>query len=564
MPRSRNSLPVVALSLLVLLLLQATAEAADGDFELHIVHLNDFHARFEPINSGGGSCSPSGACFGGIARVATEARRLIDAAGDNYLFLNAGDNFQGTVWYSLYKWNVTAAILNMLPWDAATLGNHEFDDKIAGLVPFLDNINFPMVVANLDISQEPRLTGKFNKSVVIERGGRRIGIVGYMLRSTPDIASTEKLIFLDEAESLAEEAKRLKEDGVDIIIGLSHSGLDVDRQVAAKVAEVDIIVGGHSHTLLYTGTPPDNDTAEDVYPVMVTQESGHKVAIVQAMAYTKYLGNLVATFDSNGELLSATGNPVLLDETVEEDPEILEALAPWQAGLEELETRKVGETKVFLDTSSNACKRGECNMGNFITGAMLDEMAVLQSNSSSQRWTEAPIAITNSGGIRASIEEINNGTITYSDLITVLPFENTIDIIEITGATLRKALEFSVNDTDTWKSKRQGPLYFRYLLHYSGLRVEIDVRQPVGQRVTRVSVLCAACNVPRYEPLKDDAWYPVAVNSFLAEGGDAFYMFRDEARSRTIGRVDVDVMLDYMARFSPIVQGLDGRTVVLS
>ncbi|XP_077260308.1 apyrase isoform X2 [Temnothorax americanus] len=401
-------------------------------FELSIIHLNDFHARFEQTSSSSGSCQEGHEkdCVGGIARVYTAVNQLVKER-PNAIFLNAGDHFQGTLWYNIHRWNVTALFLNMLPHDAMTIGNHEFDNKIEGVVPFLKNVNAPVVVTNIDDSEEPTIQGLYKNSTIIERNGTKIGVIGVILSTTNLLSNTEKLKFLDEVRTVNDEAKRLKEKGVDIIIVLSHCGLNVDRIMAANCPLIDVIVGGHSHTFLYSGPPPSIDAPADEYPVVVTQnETDRTVLIVQAAAFTKYLGNLTVWFDDQGEVVDWDGNPLLLDQSVEEDPEILEALKPWKEEVDGTALKKIGKTRVLLDRN---CRYKECNMGNLITDAMVD--AVVDDAKNKTHWTYAAVACSNSGGIRTSIEE---SEITYGDLIMVHPFENTWDTVELTGESIKK------------------------------------------------------------------------------------------------------------------------------
>lgn len=131
------------------------------------------------------------------------------------------------------------------------------------------------------------------------------------------IASTEKLKFLDESITVRAEAALLKAQGIDIIIVLSHCGLDVDYTIARNAGpDVDVIVGGHSHTFMYSGQSPGPDRPQDMYPAVVTQDSGHKVLIVQASAYTKYVGDLTVYFDEAGEPVHWEGQPMYLDTDV--------------------------------------------------------------------------------------------------------------------------------------------------------------------------------------------------------------------------------------------------------
>ena len=133
------------------------------------------------------------------------------------------------------------------------------------------------------------------------------------------LANTGALKFHDETETVRTEAAKLKADGVDIIIVLSHSGLDVDEEIARNCGpDVDVIVGGHTHTFLFTGSNlPGPETPAGEYPTLVTQDSGHVVYVVQASAYTKYLGDITFYFDEQGEVLSYEGAPIYLDSSVE-------------------------------------------------------------------------------------------------------------------------------------------------------------------------------------------------------------------------------------------------------
>ncbi|XP_025073201.1 apyrase-like isoform X2 [Pogonomyrmex barbatus] len=439
--RSRDRCDMYALPLLLSLLFQVSwgftgrglfYPGRTDLFELSIIHLNDFHARFEQTGPFSGSCREGHEedCVGGIARVYTAVNQLMSER-PNAIFLNAGDHFQGTLWYNIHRWNATALFMNMLPHDAMTIGNHEFDNKIEGLVPFLKNVNAPVVVTNIDDSEEPAIQGLYKNSTIIERNGTKIGVIGVILSTTNLLSNTEKLKFLDEVETVNEEAKRLKEKGIKIITVLSHCGLDVDRIMAEKCPLVDVIIGGHSHTFLYSGPPPFIDRPEDEYPVVVMQnKTGRTVLIVQAAAFTKYLGNLTVWFDDKGEVVDWDGNPILLDQSIEEDPDILEALKPWKKEVDATALKKIGSTRVLLERN---CRYEECNMGNLITDAMVD--AFVDNAENKTHWTYAAVACSNAGGIRTSIEE---SEITYGDLMMVQPFENTWDTIELTGKSIEK------------------------------------------------------------------------------------------------------------------------------
>lgn len=148
-----------------------------------------------------------------------------------------------------------------------------------------------MVAANLNFSYEPSLQ-KIKKSVILERSGRKIGIIGYLTPETTKISSPGKTIFSDEVKSITAESQRLDSLGVKIIIALGHSGYLMDQKIAKEVPLVDVVVGGHTNTFLWNGPQPDSEVVEDPYPKVVTQDSGKTVPVVQAYAYTKYLGKV--------------------------------------------------------------------------------------------------------------------------------------------------------------------------------------------------------------------------------------------------------------------------------
>nr|XP_023030025.1 protein 5NUC-like [Leptinotarsa decemlineata] len=284
--------------LLVGFVLLSSLGAVLCDFDLLILHNNDMHSRFEETEPNSGTCKPENknrSCVGGFARVAHEVRRYRELAQENkgppVLFLNAGDTYVGTVWYNLFTWNISQEFINILQPDAVALGNHEFDGGVAGLVPFVNALNSPIVSSNLDFSDEPTLS-RVQKSVVLEVAGRKIGIVGHLTQETKIISSPEKTIFLDEIESVKNESERLDSLGIKIIIVLGHSGYLKDQEIAEQVPLVDVVIGGHTNTFLWNGPQPDLEPIDGPYPKVVTQKSGKKVPVVQAYAYTKYLDSI--------------------------------------------------------------------------------------------------------------------------------------------------------------------------------------------------------------------------------------------------------------------------------
>ncbi|XP_047349466.1 protein 5NUC-like [Vespa velutina] len=534
-----------------------SAHSKNEDFTFHIVHTNDMHARFEETSRlSAPICSKqdtaTGNCYGGFARIATLIRQARNSSIPT-LFLNAGDTYQGSVWFNIYKWKIVAKFLNILAPDAISLGNHEFDDGVNGLIPFIEESKFPVLAANLDLSKQPNLKAtKLANSTVLVINGTKIGVIGYLTPETTIISITENVIINDEVPAIREEAKKLKKQGVNILIALGHSGFDIDKKIAKEVEDIDIVIGGHTNTFLYRGKQPDAEHPEDIYPTEIVQDNGRKVYVVQAYAYTKYLGNFSVSFDSNGEVTDIVGNPILVDHSIEQAPDVLKELDLLRPAIDNISTTEVGKTRVLLDGDSKTCRQKECNLGNLITDAIIDYNA--QEYFFKGKWTDAAIAVQNSGSIRASITRALNDKITIGDILGVLPFGNIIFKTSMTGKQILSMLEWSVYNLNYNSSDN----LFGAFLQFSGLQVSYDISRPPNSRVISVQVRCAACNIPSYSDLDKNATYKVLINDFMHNGGDGYKMLKD-LEYTTIGVTTADVVIQYLKKYSPVYPGVDWR-----
>nr|XP_050850678.1 protein 5NUC-like [Vespula vulgaris]XP_050850688.1 protein 5NUC-like [Vespula vulgaris]XP_050850698.1 protein 5NUC-like [Vespula vulgaris]XP_050850708.1 protein 5NUC-like [Vespula vulgaris] len=533
------------------------AHNKNEEFTFHIVHTNDMHARFEETSRlSAPICSKqdaaAGKCYGGFARIATLVREARNSSIPT-LFLNAGDTYQGSVWYNIYKWKIVAKFLNILAPDAISLGNHEFDDGVNGLIPFIEEAKFPILAANLDLSKQPNLKAtKLANSTILVINGTKIGVIGYLTPETTIIAITENVIINDEIPAIREEAKKLKKQGVDILIALGHSGFNIDKKIAKEVEDIDIVIGGHTNTFLYRGEQPDAEHPEGFYPTEIVQDNGRKVYVVQAYAYTKYLGNFSVTFDSNGEVTHIEGNPILVDHSIKQAPDVLEELDRLRPAIDNISATEVGKTRVLLNGDSKICRREECNLGNLITDAIIDYNT--QEYFAKGKWTDAAIAVQNSGSIRASITRALNDKITMGDVLGVLPFGNIIFKTSMTGKQMLSMLEWSVYNLNYNSSDN----LFGAFLQFSGLQVLYDISRPPNSRVVSVQVRCAACNIPSYSDLDKNATYEVLINDFMYNGGDGYKMLKD-LKYTSMGVTTADVVIQYLKKFSPVYTGVDWR-----
>ncbi len=235
------------------------------------------------------------------------------APDGNAILIDAGDSFNGTLYFSVYKGEESARFMNLLGYQAMAVGNHEFDNGPAHLADFLDHVEIPVLSANIDTSAEPLLDGRLAPYTVIDVNGEPVGVIGLTTIDVPISSSPgPTLKFNDYLSSLAPVLADLNGQGIDKIVLLSHVGYGDDLRLAAQVDGIDVIVGGrHSHTLLSS----TDLAAAGPYPTVVAPFRCDPV-LVQAEAYGKYLGQLVLTFDGDGDILSWEGAPVLVDASV--------------------------------------------------------------------------------------------------------------------------------------------------------------------------------------------------------------------------------------------------------
>ncbi|MEM9967343.1 MAG: bifunctional metallophosphatase/5'-nucleotidase [Pseudomonadota bacterium] len=501
------------------------AGAASADTSLTILHTNDFHDRFEPISRFDSTCgaedNAEGKCFGGIARMITAIGDARERVGDNVLLLDAGDQFQGSLFYTQYGGALAAEFMTLLDYDAMAVGNHEFDDGPEGLAEFLDQVSLPVISANIDVSQNNLLAGKVQKSAVLEVAGTQIGVVSVLAEDTVETSSPgDTVIFSSTVDAAQAEIDRLTADGINKIVLLTHVGLPEDMRLARELTGVDMIIGGHSHTLLSN----TEERAEGPYP---TVENG--VPIFQAYAYGKYLGEINVTFDDVGAVTEISGNPILLDASVAEDPAAVARMQELAKPLDELRNRVVAESAAVIEGAREVCRAMECAMGNLVADAMLARVA--------DQGIE--IAIQNGGGLRASIDA---GEVTMGEVLTVLPFQNTLSTFQVTGETMVAALENGVSQIEDGAGR---------FPQVAGMSYTFDASAAPGSRISNVMVGGA--------PIEMDRIYGVVSNNYVRNGGDGYGMFRDAMNAYDFGPDLADVTAEYIAANAPYRPYTDGR-----
>ena len=535
-----------------------TARALD----VTLLHVNDSHSYLDPTTE---KIAPQGqatyARLGGWTRLAS-AVNTVRAEQDNVVLLHAGDAVQGGLYYLKYGGKPEMEFLDRLGFDALTLGNHEFDRGAPYLAGVLGYSKVPVVCANLDASAVPALAARVRPYVIVERGGDKVGVIGLITPETAFISAPGDVKFTDTVHTATLIVRELEARGVNKIVLLTHVGYEADKRLAAEVPGVDVIVGGHSHTLLgNAGIEAMGLRPAGAYPTVVKGADGNDVYVTTAWKWARVLGRLDLSFDDAGRVTKAEGKPLLIladgfkrkndagqkvalkdadrDEllafiradfeaaVVPVDPAARKFLGPFSEGVEAMRTEVIGEAVLPLP---HIRVPGTTDSGESLPHGSLIAPLVCRSMLARLKGTGEPadIALQNAGGVRESVEQ---GAITMGTAHTLLPFNNTLVLLGLTGEQVRQVLETGVD--------RGGGAF----LYAGGLRYTADMRRPEGERVLCVDTLDNAGN---WTPLDPARTYRVVTNSYLASGGDGFDILKSAATRYDTGFVDAQAFIEYV------------------
>jgi 5'-nucleotidase / UDP-sugar diphosphatase len=507
-----------------LLLSMLAAGAFAGPINLTILHTDDLHGHVEPVKVKNG-------IYGGYARQATLVKRYVKQ-DPNPVVLSGGDTFQGTMYFRVYTGMADCFFMNYIGYQGMAVGNHEFDLGPAPLAAFAKAANFPLLAANLDVSAEPLLRDLIKPHAVLTVGKEKIGLVGAVTPDLPTISSPgQNVKLLELMTSLQRSVDALAALGVDKVILLSHLGYGLEQEVAAKVKGIDVIVGGHSHTLLGTFNNPDFPKSEGPYPTVVKNPDGNRTLLLAAWEWGKVLGRIKVDFDAKGAVKAwRDAQPVVVDQSIAEDPIAQSAVLAYQKPIEQARRQVVAQSLNGIDRAGSGT--GESPLGDVIADGML--AAGLKSG--------AQIALMNSGGIRASISP---GPLTYDKAVEVQPFGNTLVLLDVTGAELKSALELCVDP----------PAGGRMLQVSRGFQVVYDLSKPASSRVDSMTLNGQAIEMAKT--------YRVVLNSFTAAGGDAFLPLKQSQGQRIdTGINDLDATVAYLQANPALDQKIEGRIQV--
>jgi 5'-nucleotidase len=483
-------------------LLPATEAQRECPVRVTLLQVNDVY-QFAPVDGG---------TRGGLARVATLRKQIMNES-PNTLFLLAGDTISPSIESNTYQGRQMIDAWNASGLDYATFGNHEFDFGPDVLRARMGESHFKWLAANVFDKKSGKLFADTPEFVIREFGGVKIGLFGIVLRDTlqtsrpgPDVD------IIDPCVTAARVIPKIHAAGAQVIVALTHLAMSDDKALA-RCSGVDVIIGGHEHTLLES-------------------MSGH-APIFKMTSDARELGRIDLNISkATGKLESIDWQVIPVTDQVKDDPSFAPVTEKYGALLKTLQ-QPIGRTDVELDIKSANVRTHETNMADFVADAF-------------RKATNADVALVNGGSLRADTI-VKPGILTKRDVLSILPFNNRVVKIQVSGAVIRAALEHGVGSLGQELQPGRFP-------QVSGIRFEFDASRKPGARVTTVAV--------NGKPLDDRRTYTLATTTYVAvEAGDGYDMFRGAPFliSAQQAQVESEVLQNAIAAMKSIAPQADGR-----
>lgn len=488
-----------------------TVPAPDHYRSLSIYHANDVHSYLAQSKD-----SATKKMYGGAARLATLFKAA--PAGES-IFLMAGDLVQGTLYYNFFHGGADIEVYNAIGLDALCLGNHEFDGGVASLHEYYSKAGFPVLASNVSFQTSPELAKMVKPYVIVERNSLKIAVIGV---ETPQTISNDPKLgadigVSDPVAAVREYAVELRKKA-DLIVALTHIGHQEDLRLAADVPELDIVIGGHSHT-------------EVPVPVAVSRKDG--VCMVgQTGAYLKYMGKMKLKVCPASQLAPGapryvyeSGGLTYLGEEVTPDPTIDAIVNRYGDQIGASVKVPFASTANELNGDMTANRTGETNLGNLFADALKELM-------------KADLAIVNGGNFRASI---TGPRITYENIYTTAPYDNPVVAVSVTGAELLEDIKMTAARYDgSWGG----------FLHFSkGVMVVYENHALVSASLDGVAI----------DPART---YRVAMSEYIAGGGDGHSVYAGKKTDQGAMIKVSDAVIGYIkSQPQPLNYRAEGRIV---
>lgn len=503
-----------------LFLLLNSALASD----LTILHSNDIHGRIDAVDY-----YKDQKPLGGWARRVGLIKE-IKKNTPNTLVLDAGDTYQGSIYYQLFDGVPEMSFLYDAGYDAVCVGNHELDKGVSEFENLVKMSQVPFLSVNIEFKNNFFLNGKVKSYIVKDYDGFRIAVIGM---TTPELKAlttySDEVSQPDYDETLKFLVDYLRKDA-DLVVLLSHSGADKDIETAKKIPGIDVIVGGHSHTFM-----------EKAY---MCQNKGRKTIVVQAGEFGIKLGRLDLDFDKNG-INNYNYKLLPLDETVLEDKKTAKKVAELNREVDKIKAEKLGFLNVPLDCKRDTMGKSLTNAGALVCDALVNNLSYIDA------------VLLNSGTIRGN-KIISKGKLTKMDILEMLPFANKPVIADIKGRDLKSVLETSA---------RYAPKPSEAFLQTKGISYTIDLKSEPQvlsenlEKVTKEGNRIKNVKINGRE-LDEDATYKVLTTDFIFSGGNGYSQFK---RTPDFSKTDcsvTNIVIDYIKKEKKIHPKVEDKVIL--
>lgn len=528
------------------------------DPALVILTISDLHGSLEPSYAWGPDKTLHPA--GGISRIKTVVNTIKNQYPEKVLLLGSGDffveDFNRGKYFSAFGPETFVSFLNTLPIDASTIGNHEFDFGVPAADAALNACSFPIIATNL---KHTEMTCNILKKLIVHKNGYKIGILGVMLSEYIESLIKTVYWFLHEKgesgrahlefepnlydcmQTAVDELKKV--DEVDFVVVLSHIGIDEDKKLAEQVDGIDLICGGHTHTITKKGCE------------VVIQKSEQCTTVISHPGDKGRTLGMIKLWEKDQGLLRFECDVLEVDTSIAQNPQLEEKLQWYKQQLPK--SNVITTTACPIDTTKDAMRKRENGFANFVTDTVRDYFGV-------------DIVLINARSVSGE-EILPAGDLTQDDLDNFFTLDNDVLIkLKVSGKQIREALELGADDI-LGKS--------RNLLHVSGLQYMIDPSMPAlvplknsngitigsikdGTRVLNVTV---EQHYKGYTELNDTKLYDIIINNMLIDESfylAHFYMFKAIQDKHNLGLTLKDVLIEYCKKHPVICPTIDGRLII--
>ncbi len=516
------------------------------DFRLQIIHVNDTHSHIEPTKIKIRLNNKKIYVFaGGYAKI---GKFIKQNKNSHTLVLHAGDAVQGTLYYTLFKGKADVDVMNKMGFDAMCVGNHEWDNG-AGVFAkyFAKKAEFPIIACDVNVSKNKFLKNIIKPFVIKKFGKEKVAVVGDTIDASVISNPGPTVKFCNYLKSAEKYVNILKRKGINKIIFLTHLGFKRDVFLAKEIPDIDVIVGGHSHTLL--GNFKNLGLkSEGSYPVVIKHKNSLTL-VVTAWKWGLVVGDLNVTFNKKGVVTAWSGTPVMLvsdrffvsrkklvtgelKRKIEKeiknakniqiekpDVDILNVIARYKPEVQKLMNKKIGIAEVsFLN------KRIPDNK-NYLIAPLVARALYIKAK---RNTGKCDFALINAGALRCNIPK---GVVTLGEIYNLLPFGNTLVIVKMKGTVIKRMLQNAIKRALSGEDTGAFPYVYP------------------GRMIIKNAILddLRIYKNGKWENLKNDKYYYIATNSYLANGGD-YYSEMKKASKYDTGFVTADVFINYIKK----------------